>query len=242
MSAFITGNDTTPLNRMLQLLGNTDRPMLSYIWRAWLIAVIGSLALAAMIVVAGIGSGTWDKLLPAPGKSPWGFAFGALIFSPWLETLLMWPILGLIRCFTRKPLWIASVSAVIWGGLHASEIPASGLITWWPFLVFSLCFLEWQKKSTGKAIAVTALVHTCQNALPAISILLLVFLAGTPSSELRTTDPIATNNRPTVKKQEVKPQTGGSMSDGAVQKPTLIETPVGTKPSKPESKRYQWGK
>jgi hypothetical protein len=41
----------------------------------------------------------------------------------------------------------------------------------WPFFVFSICFLEWEKISKRRAIVVTALLHTCQNLLPAIALL-----------------------------------------------------------------------
>ena len=151
----------------------------------------------------------------------------------------MWPILGIISCFTRKPLWIASVSAVIWGGLHSLVVPTWGLIAWWPFLVLSLCFLEWRKKSLGKAVTVTALVHTCQNTL--VFILLQVFLLATPPSEHRTTQFGPTTNTPSAKMQEVKPHTGGPISGSSLPRPTLMETTVETKPSRPKSKKYQWG-
>ena len=60
MSTFVTSTDTTPLKRMLQLLSNTDQPMLSYIWRAWLIAVIPSGVLSTMVTFGVVWFGASD--------------------------------------------------------------------------------------------------------------------------------------------------------------------------------------
>jgi hypothetical protein len=98
--------------------------------------------------------------------------FGVLFFSPWLETVLMWPALWVLKRLIRNSLGVAFASAILWGGLHSLVSPTWGLIVLWPFFVLSLCFLEWQKRSTGRAILVTGLVHTCNNSLPAVAILL----------------------------------------------------------------------
>ena len=176
-SAASVPGDYSPeiVKRMLLLLGNTDQPMLSYIWRAWLIALIPSLALSAIVTLSSVIRGTSGKNLPMQGESPWEIVFGGLIVSPWFETLLMWPILGILKDFTKKPLPIALASGLIWGGIHSLAIPSWGLIVWWPFVVFSLCFLAWKQKSLGRAITVTALVHTCLNTVPVIVILLHAF-------------------------------------------------------------------
>ena len=95
----------------------------------------------------------------------------SLILDPWMETFLMWPVLWMLNRLMTAPTKIAIASAVLWGILHSLSAPAWGMIIVWPFFVFSVGFLEWEKKSKGVAIVVTALVHTCQNIIPAVAVL-----------------------------------------------------------------------
>ena len=160
------------MKRILQCLCNTDRGIGSYVWRASLISLIPSLVVSAVVTIALL-------MLHQPLNDPPGTGgpvllvlFGALFFSPWLETVLMWPALWILKRLIRNSLGVAFASAILWGGLHSLVSPTWGLIVLWPFFVLSLCFLEWQKRSTGRAILVTGLVHTCNNSLPAVAVLL----------------------------------------------------------------------
>jgi hypothetical protein len=161
-------------HRILASLRNTDQPLFSYIWRAWLIALIPSLAMS--IIVSFVMP---DKLPKFEGPLAGTVVLLALV-GPWFETFLMWPILWVLKKTVRKTLWVAAVSAVIWGIVHSLGAAAHGLTTAWPFFVFSLCFLQWQQKSTGRAITTTALLHMCHNTLPALC-LVLVALSGADS-------------------------------------------------------------
>lgn len=158
-----------PKNRFKNMLGslrNTDQPVLSYVWRAWLIALVPSMVLGSIVG------------LTMPNKGPsfdgpvWFTVLGILLIGPWVETLFMWPILWILTRTTGTTLGVAAVSAGFWGLMHSLCAPAWGLAVAWPFFVFSLCFLEWKKVSMGKAIAVTALVHTCQNLVPSFIMVL----------------------------------------------------------------------
>ena len=152
------------MKRLLELLRNTDRSMRSYVWRAWLIALLPSLVVSAVVTLA------LPESTP-PLKGPAVFlVVGVLFLSPWFETLLMWPVLWVLKRFIASSIGVAAASAVFWGILHSLAAPAWGLVVVWPFFVFSTCFLEWEKKSTGRAIVATALVHMCQNALPALAL------------------------------------------------------------------------
>jgi hypothetical protein len=152
------------MNKVLQILRNTDQRVWSYVWKAALISLIPSLAISAAVM----------SMLPEEGPSFEGpvavSVVGILVLSPWLETIILWGILWILRRFLSRPTRIAIVSAVLWGCLHSLMAPAWGLIVAWPFFIFSVCFLEWEKKSKGRAIVVTALVHTCQNIIPAIAV------------------------------------------------------------------------
>lgn len=174
MLSGVKGLQEDPLKGTLDALRNTDQHILSYVWRAWLIAFIPS---AAIGIIVGL-------LLPDKMPSFDGPLVGTVLImvliGPWLETLLMWAILSVLKRIVKKTLVVAVASAVIWGVLHSLGAPAHGLVIAWPFFVFSLCFLEWQKKSTGKALATTALVHMCQNALAALALVISVLAGGEP--------------------------------------------------------------
>jgi len=165
----------------IRSLSNTDQPMLGYVWRAWLIAIIPAI-LISVVVNLVFGSLDWGRLAskgsvstgpPAMWVVATAWVVGMVLLNPWLETLLMWPILRVLKLFIPEQLWVAVVSAWLWGGFHSLLVPGWGITTAWGFFIFSVCFLEWEKKSTGRAIIVTASVHMCQNAVPAILVVTL---------------------------------------------------------------------
>ena len=175
----LTGGIATRRNlwqRILAILRNTDRPIFSYVWRTWLISLIPSIFAANVVGIV------LPAKLPKMDTSL-AVMFVVLVFiCPWLETLIMWPILAILKRTVKRTLWVAAGSAVIWGVLHSLVAAAHGLIVAWPFFVFSICFLEWQKKSTKKAIGVTALIHMCQNTLPVL-LMALAIVSGVDLDE-----------------------------------------------------------
>jgi hypothetical protein len=162
------------LTRILRPVRDTDQPIASYIWRAWLIAFLPSLAISAFVALATSLPG---PKAPPPGQTGMFWVAAVLVLSPWLETLMMWPILAMLRKDSQKFLRTAFISALIWAFIHSLFALGWGFVIFWPFFVFSLCFLEWEKKSKVTAIVVTALVHMCQNAVP-VALALLAGLAG----------------------------------------------------------------
>jgi len=89
----------------------------------------------------------------------------------------MWAILWTLKLFIQNRLLVALVCAAINGLAHNPYESGWILGVVWPFFVYSLCFLEWEKKSKGKAIVVTAMVHTFYNMVPG-GCRLIVILAG----------------------------------------------------------------
>ena len=158
-------NQLLRIKTVLRILSNTNQPILNYVWKAALLSIIPTLIISTAVTLA-----LPDKSPSLTGGSAVYIIYSMLILGPFLETLFLWFVLSLIKRFAAKPTSIAIASAVFWGILHSLVAPAWGLIVVWPFFVFSTCFLEWEKKSKGKAIAATSLVHTCQNILPAIAI------------------------------------------------------------------------
>lgn len=162
------------IENILRFLRNTDQPILSYVWRAWLVALIPSLLISAIISCAFAVLGYEDTF---PDMSLMAFFIGGVLIAPWVETVLMWWGLAILKRIFRKTLWVCLASAIVWGALHARQPGFGlGLPAAWLFFVFSLCFLEWEKKSKAKAIKVTALIHMCQNGLVFLLMLFFVLL------------------------------------------------------------------
>ncbi|GAA4017179.1 hypothetical protein GCM10022280_15400 [Sphingomonas swuensis] len=138
---------------------------LPYIGLAWLLAVIPSLALSALA----------SQLLPQQGPefppvAPGVLFFLLVVFAPVVETLIMGGVLLLLnRLFGFLPAIL--LSSLGWGVAHSLQAPAWGLVIWWPFLIFSTCFLVWKQRGLGWAFLIPMLVHGLQNAGPALLML-----------------------------------------------------------------------
>ena len=160
---------------VLSALRNTDRPILVYVWQAWLIDCIPSILIGApVLALLGPRLPAADDIpLAALVTSP---RFGVmLVLSAWTETLVMWPILFLLGRTLGNTIWVPVVSGLIWAAIHASGGAQWGVSKIWSFFVLSVCFLEWERKSKGLAILVTGLVHMYGN----IIAFLLLFLLWT---------------------------------------------------------------
>jgi len=138
-----------------------------YVVKAWLLALIPSIALSALV-----------SLVVRPATHP-DFpvdsalaVFLLVVVSPLLETLLLIPpLIGFKRLFGPGPAVVAS--ALLWGIVHSLAAPAWGLIVWWPFLIMSIAFLSWSRQGYGMAAAIVVAIHALQNGF----VLLLANLA-----------------------------------------------------------------
>jgi hypothetical protein len=91
-----------------------------------------------------------------------------VVASPVIETLVLGFGLWLLAFLTRRLLWQAMGSSVIWAILHSVAAPAWGLVVLWPFFVFSCAYLAWRRRSLWHAMGVVCGVHVFQNLLPGI--------------------------------------------------------------------------
>ncbi|WP_338504381.1 CPBP family intramembrane glutamic endopeptidase [Sphingomonas kaistensis] len=133
-----------------------------YVAIAWACAFFPSLLLSALA----------SHLVPDSGPSfpevdPTLLLFLLVVFAPVLETLIMGTVLQVLeRFFGFLPAVLLSSAG--WGIAHSLEAPAWGLVIWWPFLIFSIVFLTWRKRSLGAAFALPMLIHGLQNLGPAL--------------------------------------------------------------------------
>lgn len=155
------------MKRIFNYLYNTDQTLLNYAWKAAQISLIPALFIGFII-------STVFPSEPFLSEEPHILtAFSTLVFAPCLETLLMVPILWILKRLFHNNYQIAFGSALIWGIIHflVNDRSNQALTIIWSFFIFSICFLAWERESRNKAIIVTALVHMFYNIVPTIAIL-----------------------------------------------------------------------
>jgi len=139
--------------------------------RAWLAILIG----AALTIAGSLALATLSKAiapdLPTPAfpiKGPLAL-FLLVIFSPFLETLIM---AGFLTLFLRfmSPVNAIMLSAVGWGVAHSLEALGWGLVIWWPFLIFSTLFVVWRQRGFWAGVGVAAATHAIQNLGPGLAV------------------------------------------------------------------------
>lgn len=134
---------------------------------AYLLSISGSLLLAAILS------------LLVPKAQPPDFSFfygkGALtiaalaVISPLIETLILAGTTSLLLRFIR-PQYAVLLSSFGWAIAHSAQFPIWGLVIWWPFIVFTVLYVVWKKRSLAWGIFMPFAVHCLQNLLPAIAV------------------------------------------------------------------------
>ncbi|HPA18506.1 MAG TPA: hypothetical protein PLU30_12220 [Verrucomicrobiae bacterium] len=154
------GQPVRIIRRILSALSDTDQPLIGYAFKAALISVVPSLVVGFVALPLLPGTPLPIQLDIHTGPMLFGIA---VLVSPWLETLLMWPVLWLLGRLTRNPIHQALMSTAFWALLHAIRRPARALCVAWGFFVFSVCFLAWKRRSTGSALLATGFTHSFDN-------------------------------------------------------------------------------
>jgi membrane protease YdiL (CAAX protease family) len=94
-----------------------------------------------------------------------------VLFAPLVETLIMAAVLELLLRLRVPPGAAIVISSLGWGVAHSLAAPAWGLVIWWPFLIFSILYVTWSRRSTWAAIGIVTCVHALQNLAPALLLL-----------------------------------------------------------------------
>ncbi|HEX8308525.1 MAG TPA: hypothetical protein VF645_08915 [Allosphingosinicella sp.] len=140
-----------------RFLFETDPFAPRYVVKAWLLALLPSIALSALVRLAVAGAAAPQF----PGE-PARLVLFVVFVGPALETLLLaLPLLALNRRFGLGP--AVAGSALIWAGIHSLVAPIWGLVIWWPFLIMSIAFLTWRRDGLVKALGVAFAIHALQN-------------------------------------------------------------------------------
>ena len=146
--------------RPLRALSDTEAGSVSYVIRAWLVALVPSLALFAVRVA--LGNAVWIAPLP-PGAA--AFAGYSVAVAPFLETALMLPLalaLRSLRVASDGPrvLALAALAAMA-HGFGGSAWAVAG--AFWPFVVYSAALFAGLRRSPIQAYLVTTAIHMLYN-------------------------------------------------------------------------------
>ena len=143
-----------------------DEPPLSYILKGWLLALLPSLAIAAL---AGSLASPAAEVPDIPVQGSTSLLL-LIVVGPLLETLILVPmVLGLRRLLGGGPAVLAC--ALLWAVGHSLAAPIWGLVVWWPFLLFSIAILTWRDRGLLETIAVVTTIHGLQNATAGLLLL-----------------------------------------------------------------------
>jgi hypothetical protein len=154
---------------MLSSLTTTDVSPLKYIFRAWIIALVPTILIG---LVVGLVCEPKENMM-GRDTQPVHVAFlGMVVFSPVLETLLMRVVFWFLRKITQVPLKLVVWSAILWALLHSLAWLPWGIIVFWGFVVFSTCYLSWEKVSRWRAFWITSATHAMLNLIPAMLIVI----------------------------------------------------------------------
>jgi hypothetical protein len=148
---------------------------LEYCLVAWHLALIPSIALAALAYLVFSSAGADVSALQKPARDVLTRnVWMTVLVAPAIETGVLALGLWLIGRATRNRQAIAITSALAWGGLHAWFHPLWFFGTVWSFYVFSLGYLAWRPVSYKHALGAAAVPHALVNS----SALLMQFFAA----------------------------------------------------------------
>lgn len=160
--------DATPATRRPLALAFLPRALfepkrpLRYVAVAWACAFLPSLVLSA------VASHLLPESAPTfPRADPALLLFLLVVFAPVVETLIMGTVLLILERIAGF-LPAVLLSSAGWGIAHSLQAPAWGLVIWWPFLIFSVVFLTWRRRSLAAAFALPMIIHGLQNLGPAL--------------------------------------------------------------------------
>lgn len=136
----------------------------AYLGRALILDLPVTFAVASLIYLVTGDTGPEFK------GGPLTLLFVICVLAPLIETAIMIPIFGALRWFTRDEALLAALSTLIWALLHSAGHLLHGLGVFWGFFLFSICYLQWSKRSRRQAYCMTAALHALHNIGPGLVI------------------------------------------------------------------------
>lgn len=122
-----------------------------------------------------------------PALHGWWNRIVAALIAPLVESYVMVLIFAVLERlmpdtmpFRHRTFALVIASATVWSFIHGYFALPWGVLTFWPFVVFSYMFLRWEKHSLALAITAAAAVHVLHNS----TVVALSIMLSTPSKSL----------------------------------------------------------
>lgn len=104
---------------------------------------------------------------------------GVCVVSPIVETFGLAVILWILRRLMTRTEFVPWVAALLCAGAHSLARPLWGIEIFWSFVIFSLCYLTWEKKSVLLGFWMTVILHALHNLVPTLTTVLKQLLQAT---------------------------------------------------------------
>ena len=143
---------------MFKLLENTNQPLKLYIFKVYILALCIGLPIAFFLEFFFPNAETPNFEIGME------LFVGAVFMGPFFETILMIPIIYLIRKITPNILYVSIISALVWGGIHSLQAPLWGVGVFTLFFLMSMAYQYWDIHSRGHALLVVMMIHALNNA------------------------------------------------------------------------------
>lgn len=150
-----------PLAVFWRRLSDDNQHPVGYLGRALLADLPVTVAIGFLL--NGLTGTTWPEF---PADSLPRILVAMCVVAPLLETAGLALIIWILQRVGLRPAFIPLVAALVCATLHSLAKPLWGLEIFWAFLIFSLCYVTWARKSFWAALGLTALLHALHNLLP----------------------------------------------------------------------------
>jgi hypothetical protein len=152
------------MNLLLQFLLDPKLPLWKFCFMVSAVAAVPSAAIYSVVNASLQAAGVDLTHLEPPVRTgsmrEW---FGAVLFAPFVETLLLAAVLSLLHKLSDRKVFIAVASGLLWGALHATFGVLWFFGTTWSFFVLSCAYLGWHGRSPRKAFAAAWFPHVLVN-------------------------------------------------------------------------------
>lgn len=163
-----------PLNRLVgfwRSLSDCNQPKVRYLGRALLADL--PVAFAVKLILDRMTGTTAPDF---PGEALPLLFLAQCVFSPIVETAGMAVVIWVLRRVMLRTEYVPFVTALIAALLHSLAKPLWGIEIFWSFVIFSLCYTAWEKKSLLQAFWMTAILHALHNLVPTVALVIERYL------------------------------------------------------------------
>lgn len=145
---------------------NTSTPLWQLIVVTTIFATVPAILLTAMsrLLLSRFGINLSSYVSPSLGTSL-SEIIGIVLVFPFIETVVLGVLLTFLKFFISNRWVVTTISALLWGCLHASLSLLWFVGPAWLFFVWSNAFLVWRKENLKKAVLVSFVPHMLNNGI-----------------------------------------------------------------------------